>query len=349
MTAGPSQIADRTRSFKRGRAADREEVNMLNQIRNRLSSLVLLATSATVSALAAPRNSILLPLVPPGAEIVSGIANPETPGASGRLLLVTDNNNRDFEDCLALLGIDGGRSIEQVIEAAASPFSRDRSEYVLLLAGSFNHFSIYKAALENGATSLVHDGVSLLAISPFQRQQRQFNRVRWLAILDERILIFGTPAKVSDALDRHAHNEQTDPVLARRLGQIHADVDSWTVIALQPPLLERHLADYLLSEGCRAELKDADELAVGIHYGPLDRVYFAFHKLEGSESAGPLPTGAQLFPASVTSVKQLRIDKDSTAPDWIRGSFRVRDKELDHWLSSVDKAGAADQQVASKR
>ena len=321
---------------------------MLNQIWNRLSWLVLLAAGVTVSASAAQRNSILLSLVPSGAEIVSGIANPGTPGASGRLLLVTDSNNRDFKDCLALLGIDGERSIEQVIEAASSPFSRDLSESLLLLAGRFNRLGIYKAALKNGATSLEHDGVSLMAISPFQREQRQFNRVRWLAIIDERILIFGTPAMVRNALDRHAHYEQMDPVLARRLGQIHADVDTWSVIALQPPLLEQHLADFPLSAAWKAELKDVDELAVGIHYGRLDRVDFVLHKLEGGESFRRLLTRARLVPASMTSVRQLRLEKEPTDSDRIRGSFRMRDKELDRWLSSVDKAAAVDQQMASK-
>jgi hypothetical protein len=102
--------------------------------------------------------------------------------------------------------------IEQVIEVASSSFSGDLCEYLLLLAGSFNHRSIHKAALENGATILEHDGVSLLAISPFQREQQQFNRARWLAILDEKILVFGTPAMVRNALDRYLHNEQTDPI-----------------------------------------------------------------------------------------------------------------------------------------
>jgi hypothetical protein len=322
---------------------------MLNQIQNRLSWLVLLVAGATVSASAAQRNGTLLPLVPPGAEIVSGIANPGTPGASGRLLLVTDSNNRDFNDCLALLGIDGERAIEQVIEAASSPFSGDLSEYLLLLAGSFNHFSIYKAALENGATSLEYDGVSLLAISPFQREQRRLNGARWFVILDDRILVFGTPGIVTSALDRYVHNEQTDPILARRLGQIHADVDSWSVIAMQPPLFERHLADYPFSAAWKAELKDVDELTVGVHYGRLDRVDFVLHTHEGSESAGRLLARTLLFPASMTSVKQFRLDQEPIDSDRIRGSFRVQDKELDRWLSSVDNTAAADQQMASKR
>jgi hypothetical protein len=322
---------------------------MLNQIQNSLSWLVLLAASAAMSASAAQAKSILLPLVPPGSEVVSGIANPGTPGATGRLLLVTDSNNRDFEDCLALLGIDGQKSIEQVIEAASSSVSEDLSEYLLLLAGSFNHRRIYKAALENGATSLEHNGVSLLAIPPFQREKQRFNGVRWLAILEERILVFGTPALVGNALDRHAHQDQTDPILARRLGQIPAGVDSWSVIAMQPPMMKRHLANYPLSGAWKAALNNVDELAVGIHYGQYDRVDFVFHIREQSESVEALLSKAQLIPASLTSRKQFRVGKEPTASNQVRGSFTVQRKEVDRWQSSVDKAAAVDQQMGSKK
>ena len=98
---------------------------MLNLSQEFLCGLALLVSAATASASAAPADGDLLRLVPGGVQIVSGISDPETSSATGRLLVVTENNNRDYDDCLALLGVDGERAINEVIEAAASSNTAD--------------------------------------------------------------------------------------------------------------------------------------------------------------------------------------------------------------------------------
>jgi len=100
---------------------------MLNLSQGILCGLAFLAGAPTALASAAPVDSELLRLVPAGVQIVSGISDPGTPSSTGRLLVVTENNNRDYDDCLALLGVDGEKSIKEIIEAAASSNTGDLS------------------------------------------------------------------------------------------------------------------------------------------------------------------------------------------------------------------------------
>jgi hypothetical protein len=325
-----------------------EEVDMLSLYRRLQYGLALLAAGFTATAFAAPAGSHLLRVVPAGAEIVSGIAAPGTPGANGQILAVTESNNRDFDDCLALLGVDGDKAIEEVIEAASSSEAGDLTEHLLLLYGRFNPGAIFKSALENGAARSDPFGSGLLAIPPMRREQHETG-TRWLAIPDDRVLVFGTPGIVASALDRYAHSEQPDPILLRRLAQLGSDVNSWSVLAMPPPMLEAHLALYPLPQSWKTALRHADELAVGIHYGRYDRVDFAFHTSGSGDSLGRLPAEGQLIPASLTSVRRFRIEREPADRNRICGSIAVRAKELDSWLESAEQSRSAAQWPARER
>ena len=128
-------------------------------------------------------------------------------------LVVTENNNRDYDDCLALLGVDGERAINEVIEAAASSNTADLSDHLLLLAGRFDRSGIFKAALENGSTGAEYNGQQVLVVKPFDREKYSMNAVRWLAILKNRVLVFGVPGMVARTLDRYERNEPADATL----------------------------------------------------------------------------------------------------------------------------------------
>ena len=144
---------------------------MLNLSQEFLCGLALLVSAATASASAAPVDGDLLRLVPGGAQIVSGISDPGTSSSTGRLLVVTENNNRDYDDCLALLGVDGEKAINEVIEAAASSNTGDLSDHLLLVAGHFDRLGIFKAALENGSTRTEYNGEQVLVVKPFDREK----------------------------------------------------------------------------------------------------------------------------------------------------------------------------------
>jgi hypothetical protein len=135
---------------------------MLNLSQGFLCGLAFLVGTAAASAAAAPVDSDLLKLVPVGAQIVSGISDPGTSSTTGRLLVVTENNNRDFDDCLALLGVDGEKAINEVLEADASSNTDDLGDHLLLLAGHFDRSGIFKAAVENGSTRAEYSGEQVL-------------------------------------------------------------------------------------------------------------------------------------------------------------------------------------------
>lgn len=296
----------------------------------------LLAALAAAHVGASPADSRLLRLVPPGAEIVAGIANPGVPGTSGRLLVVTANNNRDLDDCLALLGVDPGETIDELVEVASSSPEGDLNDHLLLLAGHFDGPRIFRAAVENGAESADYHGTALLAIKPFPRELQQMSALRWMAILNGRTLVFGVPGLVERALDRYAQNQPANPRLVERLAQLPSDVNSWSIIAMAPSMLDRHLAPDALPESWRNILKNADELAVGIHYGRTAHVDFAIHT-RNSDLIGRFQAQPQLNLANLFQVSRLREQKVSAEKDCIRGSFTVKEKEFDAWLESVER------------
>jgi hypothetical protein len=305
---------------------------MSSPARKSVYGFVLAASLATVNASASPTDSPLLHLVPSGAELVAGIADPGTPITGGRLLIVTVNNNRDLDDCLALLGVNDERTIEEVVTVASSSGQGDLNDHLLLAAGHFDSVRIFRAAIENGATRTMYDGTGLVVVRPFTREQQQMSQVRWLAILNERTLVFGVPSLVAKALDRHHRRDPTDPDLLQHLGQLHSDVNSWSVIAMAPERLNEHLAPYALPQSWTSIFKDANEVVVGIHYGHVARVAFAVHTRDAGLIEGLL-TRAQLIPTSMSSVVTLRLQQEPIENDTIRGSFAVREKEFDKCLA----------------
>src|SRR4051812_22550434 len=81
----------------------------------------VLAAFLVGTGFASPLSSRLLPLVPPGAEIVAGFENHRDSNSRGRLLLTTHNNRLDLDDWQSLTGVDSKRVFDEVVEVAAAP------------------------------------------------------------------------------------------------------------------------------------------------------------------------------------------------------------------------------------
>src|SRR3954471_4260174 len=113
----------------------------------------------TVSSAAEDR---LLRLVPANAEIVAGIQDPHHGDQSGRLLIVTHNNNVDLKDWLGLIGVDDRQEGDRLIEVAMSSPRGDLSEHLLLARGSFNGSRILDEAERNGGTATAYKGVRIV-------------------------------------------------------------------------------------------------------------------------------------------------------------------------------------------
>lgn len=309
---------------------------MLNLSQEFLRGLALLVSAATASASAAPVNGDLLKLVPGSAQIISGIGDPGTPASTGRLLVVTENNNRDFDDCLALLGVDGEKAIHEVIEVAASSHTDDLTDHLLLAAGHFDRSGIFKAALENGSTRAEYNGEQVLVVKPFDREKHSMNAVRWLAILKNSVLVFGMPDTVARTLDRYERNEPADAMLLQRIARLHPNVGSWSIIAMPPQMLAAHLAiERLLPASLGAILRDADEVELGIHYSRKARIDFSIHSAS-SDLSGRLLSRARPILASFASAPRSHLQVGMQEQCRLHGSMTVPEKQFDQWLAALE-------------
>jgi hypothetical protein len=299
-----------------------------------LICIAFVLISVAVRGSASTVDSKLLALVPERAQIVAGIEDPHNPESKGRLLLVTHGSNLDFNDWIALTGVDPHRQTDEVIEVAASSTEGELHEHLLLVAGHLNRERIFHAARQNGASMAEYHGQALLVVEPFARERQDISASRWMAILDDHITIFGSPVLVRQALDRYLNRLEPDPPLLKRLGQLHADVNSWNVLAMSAPMLARHVAPGQMHAAWTHILDGADELTIGIHYGSADRIDFAVHAVS-DQSVSHLAeflAEPRILPADLATGMRPSLQGLSIEQNRMSGSFVVRGKQFDRWL-----------------
>src|SRR4051812_1957164 len=232
---------------------------------------VFLCMGAT-AGFSSPVDFKLLPLVPPGAQMVAGFQNGPGIHKTRALILTTHNNRIDLDDFLSLAGVDSKRFVDEVIQVSFSLSGNQLGEHLLLLDGRFNRELIFHSAELNGAQRINYCGETLLIIAPLARERAEMADMRWLAILDDHMSVFGTPALVKKALDRFHEHSLSDPLLMQRLALFRHDVNGWNVLTsvhqyTQTLLLFSHTAWHYLFE-------DADLLLVGTQNGSKVRVDF---------------------------------------------------------------------------
>lgn len=301
------------------------------------SYLAALMAAVTMHGFASPADSKLLPLVLPGAEIVAGIEDPHNPNSNGRLLLVTRSNNLDYDDWVALTGVDDHREADEEIDVAASSPQGELQEHLLMVAGRFDRERIFRAAQYNGAVTAEYEGTKVLLVKPFPREQQEMVDARWMAILNNRVAIFGTPWLVQKALERYAAHAAPDPLLVRRLTQLRSDVNSWNVLVMSSSMLARHVAPGQLYAPWAHILDGADELTVGIHYGSRTRVDFVLHVVNGHQASylSTVLNQPHLLQANWPQTLHPRLEKLSIDQDSVHGSIAVPGKQFDDWLAAV--------------
>jgi hypothetical protein len=309
---------------------------MLSTLR-RCSYAAALIAGFAMHGFASPAQSKLLSLVPAGAQIVAGIEDPHNPASHGRLLLATHNNNLDFTDWVALTGVDAHREADEVIEVATSSAQGELKERLLLVEGAFDREHIFRAAEQNNATQTTYKGEPILLVKPFPREQQEMTGMRWMAIIDDRTSLFGTPLLVQEALDRRAAHAAADVPLVEHLAQLRADVNSWNALAMSSQMLARHLAPEELHAPWTHILDAADELTIGIHYGSMARVDFAAHTTREQQTSevAALFAQPQVVRAGLYSqTPRVRLKNLSVERNRIQGSIALPGKEFDAWLES---------------
>jgi hypothetical protein len=283
-----------------------------------------------------PAEDRLLRLVPANAAIVAGIEDPHHGDQSGRLLIVTHNNNVDLSDWLTLAGVDEQEQVDRLIEVAMPSPLGELGEHLLLLRGSFHGSRILTAAQQNGGVAAGYRGIRIVALKPFGREQREMPDTRWLAIVDDSTAILGTPTIVKAALDRYLSSSQVDGQLTQQLRGLKPDVNCWSVLAMPGAMLTSHLRAGLLDDTGTSLLRKVSNIAVGVHYGAKERVDVVLGTEDAaSASALAIALGKrpQLLP--IADTPGTHFESVSVEQNEVRGSLRVKDKEFDSWLAMV--------------
>jgi hypothetical protein len=290
-----------------------------------------------------PTEDRLLRLVPANAAIVAGIEDPHHGDQSGRLLIVTHNNNVDLDDWIALVGVDGRQEVDRLIEAAMPSPLGDLAEHLLLARGSFEGGRILNQAERNGAVRSEYRGVRIVELKPFQREEKEMTDTRWLTVLDDNTAIFGTPAIVKSALDRYLSPPAVDSQLMKRLQELKPDVNCWSILATPGAVLARHLRAGVVDVSSDTLLRGVSNVTVGVHYGSKERVDFSI-ETNSPEAATALAAAmdgrSHLMPIAETL--RTRFAGVSVEQNEVRGSVRVAGKEFDGWLAAVYARLSAD-------
>jgi hypothetical protein len=221
---------------------------------------------AGVASAASP-DPRLLSLVPPGAQIVAGISAPAQQGQPDNFVLITHNNTVDLKDFFALTGADGTRIIHQIVFVAIGVNQGPLSEHSLLVSGHFDQPRLFRSATDGGAAVTSYRRIPVLEIQPFTRERDTFKDVRWLALPDSNVLLFGSIVSVRLELDRYLARSQTDASLLRQLAHLRSKDETWCV--LSAPLRNGEIARALAAVNpALAELaRSGDAFEFGLHYG----------------------------------------------------------------------------------
>jgi hypothetical protein len=319
--------------------------------------LVALALTAgfAETAFASPLGSRLLPMVPPGAEVVAGFEDHPRPKIHGRLLMTTHNNRLDLDDWQALTGVDSKRVFDEVIEVAAAPSGGALSEHILLVAGRFDRARIFRSIEENGAQSTQFLGERILLIKPLTRERGDMLDTRWMAIIDNRTGILGTPSLVQQALRRYADYALPDPILEQRLTLLRPDVSSWNVLV--PPRKTTNNLSFGRPYSVWAQLQeDAEVLMVAARFGSKIRIDFSVHadSRHGPEfftrkagfftdALGTRPNPDATSSSEATSSPEATSSQDaqrrllnfSQEPNRVQGSVELTSSEFDAWCEHL--------------
>ena len=222
---------------------------------------------AAVAASALSSDLRLIQMVPPESKVVASMLSPTPGGQPSGVLLITGNNRIDLDDFYAVTGADASRVIHQVVFVAGSGSVGKLSEHSLLVNGHFDRSTIFRSAESGNASAETYRGESILVVPPLARERSRFKQVRWLAILNSDIAIFGTPISVQQELDRQIANSRPDPILIERLSRLGRQDETWCLLPapLRGGVVETALEK--LDPKLGAIAREGRSMQYGIHFG----------------------------------------------------------------------------------
>jgi hypothetical protein len=293
-----------------------------------IKGAALLCVIGPASVLPAGQDPRLLPLVPPGAEIVAGFIA----GQPLSHLVATRNNTTDLQDLESIVGVDPTRTIGTVILIAASGIRGFVTEHSLVVSGRFDTKHIFKAAKENGATEGEYLGVPVLIVPPLDRDKGVSDDVRWFAVIDSQIAVFGTIPMVREELSRSSRS-QTDPSLSQDLSRLRSNDQSWCVLssALDTTEVTRRWLAMLEPARGKADFVHG-RVIMGIHFGRQIEIEFEevpdSANTEGQAQAQPEASQTPK-PGTAPLASHFVSNSDPT----VHKVIRLSKKQYDQWTA----------------
>jgi hypothetical protein len=297
--------------------------------------LLFVLFNAAVAASALPSDLRLIQMVPPESQVVASMLRPTPEGQPSRFLLITIYNRLDLEDFYALTGADASRLIHQVVFVAAMGGDGKLSEHSLLISGHFNRDAILRSAESGKATTESYRGQSILVVPPLARERDRFKQVRWLAILNSDIAIFGTPVSVQHELDQQIANSRPDPMLMERLSCLGRDDETWFL--LPAPSSSGFVESVLekLDPKLGAVAREGGPMQFGIHIGRRVEITASSNiAARGNSNSEDDRPAAQLPPAhSFLAGSQVGADGDGKEI----AAVKISRRRYDEWLDKFSK------------
>lgn len=289
---------------------------------------------AVSSALSPDRR--LLALVPPGSQVVAGIAASHVGGQPDSFLLITHNNAVDLQDFFALTGSDASRSIHQVIFTAAADRASDLTEHSLLASGHFDRAKIFRSAGGKGANLSQYRGIPVLVVSPFERERGTFYDMRGLVVIDSDVVLFGTLITVQQELDRHMDRSPSDSSIVERLSRMRGDDETWCLLATSGHGDEIQNALRQLDPTLAGMVENGGAFQFGIRYG----VHIEFeYEISAASLANAQDVSESLaislggaIPNASSFFREPGINKNV---DVIHGVVKVSRQRYEAWLAGL--------------
>jgi hypothetical protein len=310
-----------------GRSVIQQEGIMLLRTARRLLLISLLIFAQSVFALSTDPQ--LLQLVPPQSRLVAGMSSSAAQGTTGSFLLITHENRTDLDDFYALTGGDASRRLQSLLFVTAAG-GTGANEHSLLVSGEFNRDSIFRSGVA-GVTRETYRGVPVLVVPPFEREREAFHEIRWLAVVDARIAIFGSLGSVQRELDRWIERSVPNPMLIGSLQRIKGHDDSWCVLLAND---REHVAETVLGKldpKLGEVAHDAGLLGFGMRFG---------RKIEIAVATEPFPArnwnAPNDLPGAQSSVAMHFISASPGEGTGSRAVVKVSRQRYEEWISEFE-------------
>lgn len=306
---------------------------------NRTLAILLFLLISVHMLLAASPVSKLLSLVPPGAQLVAGLKRTLTSRPDG-FLLVSYKNAVDRSDFISLAGVDDSMSIDQMIFAAGGSDTSTLGEHSILVSGHFDQRRIFKAAVENGAAVSEFKGFQVLVQHPFERELGTFTDVRWLAVIDSTVALFGTRLSIQQELERHLAGSPVDPALTQKLARMRRDNEAWSILEVlkRNDTIEQALGS--LDPILARLLHDGNSFQCGVRYGRKVEVEYEV-TVPSSVSASAI--SSSFMPSSVGENRKgssllPRIEGLAEDRAFVRGVVKIAMTRYAAWLAQFARS-----------